>query len=339
MRISRRRSSDPDRDRLIAALARLPSASDRDFPQAVRSALEAFTDPEPILRRLVTDHSLPRAPRFAALYALLLRLRREERYAEYSEFVRRFEGEFGTEPYFLTFRAILLRARGDLASLRSAVELSRQAVNLMPQVAGIVHQLAAFWIEYLERLDAPVPGRDLDEVERHVDKAIALSHGGVAHYLETKSRVLMMRGEFDAARAAIGQAIESEPRSSRDYQRRLTQYQTTRVRIELMEERARWQRSHQQFHAELAEFKGQQLQLLGLLAAIVAFIVTAGNIASQTSGVDGIRLIMAAAGAIAVVFGTFSLLTSNNLRRVLLTVAIGCTLIGVGILLPTLGVE
>ena len=63
-----------------------------------------------------------------------------------------------------------------------------------------------------------------------------------------------------------------------------------------MEERARWQRAHQQFRGELAEFKGQQLQLLGLLAAIVAFIVTAGNIASQTGGVDGIRLIMAASG-------------------------------------------
>ena len=46
------------------------------------------------------------------------------------------------------------------------------------------------------------------------------------------------------------------------------------------------QRAHQQFRGELAEFKGQQLQLLGLLAAIVSFIVTAGNIANQTGGVD-----------------------------------------------------
>jgi hypothetical protein len=82
-----------------------------------------------------------------------------------------------------------------------------------------------------------------------------------------------------------------------------------------MEERARWQRAHQQFRSELTEFKGQQLQLLGLLAAIVAFIVTAGNIASQTGGVDGIRLIMAASGAIVVVLGTFSLLNNSNVWK------------------------
>src|SRR4051794_18513061 len=36
------------------------------------------------------------------------------------------------------------------------------------------------------------------------------------------------------------------------------------------------------FRTELTEFKGQQLQLLGLLAAVVAFIATASNIASQS---------------------------------------------------------
>ena len=48
------------------------------------------------------------------------------------------EDEFGTEPYFHTFRAILARVRGDLASLRSAVEYSRQAVELMPDVPAVV---------------------------------------------------------------------------------------------------------------------------------------------------------------------------------------------------------
>ena len=81
-------------------------------------------------------------------HALLLRLRREERYGEYATLVRRFEGEFGTEPYFHTFRAILARVRGDLSSLRSAVEYSRQAVELMHDVPAVVHQLAAFWIEW-----------------------------------------------------------------------------------------------------------------------------------------------------------------------------------------------
>jgi hypothetical protein len=73
--------------------------------------------------------------REAALYALLLRLRREERFGEYGEFVRQFEDEFGAQPYFHTFRAIHARAKGDLASLRSSVEycvFSSTNPNLTP---------------------------------------------------------------------------------------------------------------------------------------------------------------------------------------------------------------
>ena len=107
---------------------------------------------------------------------------------------------------------------------------SRLPCSRSISVSAVVHQLAAFWIEYVERLDTPPAPRDLDDIERHVDKAIALSHGTVAHYLETKGRVLAMRGEFETARSAVAQAIEIEPRGSRDYLRRLTQHQTTRVR-------------------------------------------------------------------------------------------------------------
>lgn len=125
------RAARSERSRVLAALAGLPVPADPAFPQAVRAALEGISDPEPVLRQIVEDRAVRRQPRFAALYALLLRLRREERYGEYGTLVRRFEGEFGTEPFFHTFRAILARVRGDLSSLRSAVEYSRQAVELM----------------------------------------------------------------------------------------------------------------------------------------------------------------------------------------------------------------
>ncbi|MFJ8582231.1 hypothetical protein [Micromonospora sp. NPDC093277] len=308
--------------------------ADSAFPLMIREVLEAHPDPEPALRQIVDDRAARARLRFAALYALLLRLRREERHAEYSAVVRQYEGEFGAEPYFDTFRAIVARTRGDLASLRSAVEYSRQAVVSMPGVAAVVHQLAAFWVEFLERLEQPGSARDLDEVERYVDRAITLSQGRIAHYFETKGRLLALRGEFEAARSAVAQAIELEPRTSRDYLRRLTQYQTTRIRIDLMQERARWAQAHGRFRTELAEFKAQQLQLLGLLAAVVAFIATAGNIASQSKGIDGVRLMLVASGAVGVVFGTFSLVNNSGIRRVFAAVVIGCALIGAGILVP-----
>ncbi|TNH22364.1 hypothetical protein FHG89_29375 [Micromonospora orduensis] len=323
-----------NRARLVAALSKVPPPSDAAFPQAIRAVVEAYPDPEPLLRAVLDDHTIRSRSRFAALYALLLRLRREERHAEYASVVRDHEDEFGSEPYFHTFRAIVARAKGDLASLRSSVEYSRQAVASMPDVAAVIHQLAAFWVEYLERLEDPGPARDLDEVERHIDRAITLTQGRVAHYYETKGRVLALRGEFEAARAAVAQAIELEPRDSRDHLRRLTQYQSSRIRIDLMQERARWAQAHARFRTELTEFKGQQLQLLGLLAAVVAFIATASNVASQSAGVEGLRLMLVASGAIAVVFGTFSLVNNSRILRVIAAVVIGCAMIGAGMFVP-----
>ncbi|GHJ16602.1 hypothetical protein [Micromonospora sp. AKA38] len=338
MRIPRPRPGETaaaDRARLISALTSVPPPADVAFPQVIREVVEAHPDPERVLRTIVDDRGLRSRVRFAALYALLLRLRREERHAEYGGIVRDYEGEFGIEPYFHTFRAIVARTRGDLASLRSSVEYSRQAVDAMPDVPGVVHQLAAFWVEYLERLEETAPVNDLDQIERQVDRAITLTQGRVAHYYETKGRVLALRGEFEAARAAVGQAVELEQRTSRDYLRRLTQYQATRVRVDLMQERSRWARAHGRFRTELTEFKAQQLQLLGLLAAVVAFIATASNIASQSKGTDAIRLMLVASGATGIVFGTFSLVNNSSIRRVAAAILLGGALVGAGMFVPS----
>lgn len=337
MRIPEPRRSAEDRRRrslLVQALSRTPPAQDARFPHVIRDILENVDDPETDLHAIVETPGLPRQVRFAALYALLLRLRREERHGEYAAVVRRYEDQFGTEPYFHTFRAISTRMRGDLASLRSSVEFSRQAVDLMPDVPAVVHQLAAFWVEYLERLDKGAPTQDLDQVERHVDRAIALSQGKLAHYFETKGRVLALRGEFEAARVSLAQAIELEPRTSRDYLRRLTQYQATRVRVDLLEERSRWFQAQDRLRKELTEFKTQQLQLLGLLAAVVAFVATAGNVASQSKGADGIRLMLVAAGAIGLVFGTFSLINNSSVWRVGVVATLASGLIATGMFVP-----
>ncbi|WP_160147051.1 tetratricopeptide repeat protein [Thermomonospora echinospora] len=268
----------------------------------------------------------PTDVRFAALYGWLLRLRREERYAEYESVLRQYGHEFEQEPYVYTFHAIVARNRGDASSLRSAVEYSRRAAELMPDVAGVVHQLAAFLIEYLERSDSVVEA-ELREAERSVDQAIALTHGQIGHYFETRARILAIRGDFGAARAAVNQAIELEPRTTRDYQRRLTQYQTTRIRIELLQQRAYWRRQQEDNRRELTDFKAQQLQLLGLLAAVVAFIATTGNLAASARWPDSIRLIEGMAGSIIIVFASFTLASSKSVWRVLFMYLVGGVLL------------
>jgi hypothetical protein len=126
---------------MLGLLASVPVPSDPRFPQAVRRVLDDVDDPEPALRAILEEHSVRPRARFAALYGLLLRMRREDRYGEYAALVAEHENGFSSQPYYHTFRAIVAQMKGDLASLRSAVEYSRQAALLLPEVAAVVHQL------------------------------------------------------------------------------------------------------------------------------------------------------------------------------------------------------
>jgi hypothetical protein len=319
---------------VIKELRQLPDQVSPEFPAAIRSLVEQVPEPEAMFGQILNDQKMQHSVRFAALYSVLLRLRREERYNDYTELMRRNEKEFSAEPYFLTFEAVIARLRGaDSSALRSAAEYSRRAARLMPDVAGVVHQLAAFLVEYNELIDNPVP-RDVAEAEDNVERAIALSSGKLAHFFETKARVLALRGDFVGARAAIGEAIELEPRGGLDYSRRIAQYQTTRVRIDIMRERQRWMSSQEQFRSEIDRFRIQQLELLGLLAAVVAFVATAGNIASHTSGRDGVRLMLALSGSVILVFSSFSLMSTRSIWRVAIAALVGVLLLLLGSIAP-----
>ncbi|MCW2943766.1 MAG: hypothetical protein JWR24_483 [Actinoallomurus sp.] len=329
-RLVRKRSGDRTRGlsqpEIISRLEGLPPTDTTAFSVQIRKLVEEIPNPEQQLRDIVQTNKYSGKTRFAALYGWLLRLRREERFAEYESVVRRYEDEFEHEPYVYTFHAIIEKNKGNTASLRSAVEYSRHAAELMPDVPGVIHQLASFIVEYCERSES-VEQAEIREAERAVDQAIAFTHGKIGHYFETKARVLALRGDFAAARSAISQAIELEPRISRDYQRRLTEYQTTKVRIDLLQQRSYWDKKQEENRRELLEFKSQQLQLLGLLAAVVAFVATTGNIASKSTWPDGLRLIEGMAGAIVVVFASFSLISSKPTWRVLAVYLIGFSLL------------
>jgi tetratricopeptide (TPR) repeat protein len=318
------------------ALSALPPTTDPSFLQEIRRVIDRTRNPESTFRQVCGDMAKPASMRFCALYAVLLRLRREERLSEYAELVNRNEQEFGGEPYFHTFRAVILRLEGELASLLQAIEHSREAARLLRDVPGVQHQVAEFMAEYLERRDSPPQSRELDEAENSVDRAITLSYGRVAHYFETKARILCLKNDFDTARSLVRRAIELEPREGLDYLRRISQYQTTRVKIDVFSQRADWVKSRDSFRREMSQFRTQQLELLGLLAGVVAFVASTANIASQATGSVAVRLVTAMAGALTIVFSSFFLLVNNDVwRRVALPLAIGFLLLIAGLLAPS----
>lgn len=324
-----------ERGTAMAALAGLPDDRDPRYPVAVRELVETLAEPEPMLREILADGLASHQVRFNALYAVLFRLRREERHGDYADLVRANEHEFGDEPYFYTFKAIVASHGASPASLRSAIEYSREATRVLPNVAGVLHQVAVIIVAYYELVAEQPSDTVIDEAQSYVDRAIALSYGEVGHYFETKAMVLALRGDFTSARSTIAEAVELESRSSRDYMRRISEYNTTRVRIDLLAERARWLRSQDDFRSELNRFRSQQFQLLGLLAAVVAFVSSASNIASQTRGSMGLRLMISMSGAVIVVFASFTFLTTRVSTRAIIAVGFGLLLLFFGLNFPS----
>ncbi|GAB2806759.1 hypothetical protein [Streptomyces daliensis] len=330
-----RQPSYTDREQVESALASLPNTTAPSFLQEIRRVIDRTNDAEQIFRLICEDRSRPRDIRFAALYAALLRLRREERLTDYAELTDRHEEEFGNEPYFHTFRAVILRLEGNLTGLLQAIEHSREAARLLPGVPGVQHQVAEFIVEYMERRENKPQPNELKEAEELVDRSITLTNGRVAHYFETKARILCLNNDFETARGLVRRAIELEPREGHDYLRRISQYQTTRVKIDVFAQRADWLKDRDDFRRELGQFRTQQLELLGLLAGIVAFVASTANIASQVTGSSGVRLVTAMTGALILVFSSFFWMSGGrDWRKYALSASLGALLLAVGLMAP-----
>lgn len=326
-------TDDADRRQALTALAALPRQTDPEYPWAVRGLIGRLPDADRVLTSILDDTGVDRQARFAALYARLVTLAREERMHAYADLVHDYETEFGREPYFYTFQANAVRLRGpELASLRAAIAFSRHAAGLLPEIPAVLHQLAEFLVQYLEVVDGPPPSGMAEEAERYVDEAIAKSFGRVGHYFETRARLLALRGDFAGARNAIAEAVEHEPHGSPDYARRIFEHRTARMRVELLAERARWMAAQEHFRRDLERFRTQQLELLGLLAAIVAFIASAATIASQSHGAEGGRLLTTMAGAVILVFTSFAFINDRPAWRLAIPVSLGIVLLVVGLL-------
>ena len=291
-------------------LADLPDRSHASFPFAARQILARMHNVEPTMRTIISDESHAHEVRFAALYCLLVHLNRQDRTATYAELVRSNEAEFGQEPYFDTFRALVAHGRGIGGRpelLRVAIDFARRAAADLPGHVGIQHQIATFIVDYLELEGTAASTGPLEEADRAISLVLSSPQRRRAHYFETRSRVSALQGEYGGARVAIAEAIAAESDDDPDVYRRLARYQATRVRIDLLEERARTQAQQERFRRELDRFRTQQVELLGLLAAVVAFVASAASIAAQSAkAADGARLMCAMAGAVILVFTTFA---------------------------------
>ena len=309
-------------------LNRLPSPNDPDFGEQIRRLDMAMSDSENEFRALLENYSATLDQRFVGFYGLLHRMRREYRFKEYGELIRTYESEFGNQPFFDTFRVVLARWTGDdIRGLKQAVKPAEHAVTSMPNNPWVLHQYAEL-IATLGEMDETSAPKYLPKAIERIDRAIDIDPPYSAVYYATRARLYILSGGLDSARADIEHAIANEDPSSRDYPRRISRYEGVRLLVIIRQQQQRLESRQQAFLAELDQFKGQQLSLLGLLTALIALIVVTASTVTKVNPTEAIRLIAASGGVIVIVFsGVAGVLIGTRLRRVSLAIVIGLAMI------------
>jgi tetratricopeptide (TPR) repeat protein len=358
-------------DELIAEMEKVPPQDSPMFPFSVRElaakfgsdALDGCQDLLDMSDAQVAalGASEPGAARFLALYLLLLINWRGLNFRRYRELVDHYDGEFNEDdyPYFLTFRAQYYSSRGDDdEDLALALECARTARGRLPRGPAVLNLYASTVAKILE-LNGELSEGDVGEAERAIADAIRIDRELVAlgkkerrfaGYHATRARLQTLLGRHSEARRELHRALDLEDPADTG---RLAEYLAVRGQIALNQRLSTVSSDLEALSLRIEEeaaglkdlsarvgdqLRVQAVQLLGLLAAVLAFLFTGTEIARELDFRDGSKLMLVVSGAILVVFGAFSLifyaerLTLRRTMAALLVVALGAGTLTTGFL-------
>jgi tetratricopeptide (TPR) repeat protein len=303
---------------VVDRLHALPSPNTNEFLVATRELAAELGDADETLETVIGESSLAEQARFNALYLLLFRLRRRRDYHEYRQWVDRYRLEFSKFPLFHTFEVVYQRSLGeDRRSMEQAIRESGRALEELPDFPGVLHQYAELVASSSER-HGNIATEDLERAVRSARRAIALSDRPQPHFWSTLARLQAALGDYSSARRSIAEAIELEPSEGQDYALRQTENLLIEARVYFAEAQARSAAREEEARNELTEVRTQLLQLLGLLAAIIAFLTTSVTVArtGDTSFAEKTRMLLITGGVIVLTFTAFSFCFNvANIRR------------------------
>lgn len=301
---------------LRALLGALPPVEDPQYEFRVTELIEKHRDREGF-HALYEDQDERIA--FNALFAELGVLWRDRDFAQYRTRVREARSRFRENPRFLGLEAQACSSLTDASSLRTGLDCAQRALDVLPERPGLLHTFAQITASLADQGKADQPM--LDKAEDALRQAISLEPS-YAKYYATLARLLLRDGRYGDANEAVNQAIELEPSDGLHYALRIGDYQDIRMAISFAErsdELAKeYQKVAQELEAARADFRAQRtvaFQLLGLLAAIIAFIVTGVQVARQQKLADAAGLMIVIAASIVAVFAAFRLLFMETADR------------------------
>ncbi|WP_423464876.1 hypothetical protein ACO229_10600 [Promicromonospora sp. MS192] len=280
----------------------LPYWTSPTFAEDVRAHVAGGLT-EDQLMSVLEDTSQPADDRFTCLYALLQDLHREEREAEYQRLVSTYEAEFGANPYYDTFRAISAVGDGtSVGQFRQALRHSRQAISVLGDRPGVWHQYAALYADLGDLAPELVTPAELDFALEAVDNALRTTTRDNPNFHFTRARLLRHAGRIAEALTEAQVAIHHQEARTPGGVRRLARYEALRSRLLIDRQSSDLLGQIAETKSALDASRGDQVQLLGVLAAVIALITTAVTIATRIEVADGVPLVLASAGAITIAF-------------------------------------
>lgn len=311
---------------LLEQLAALPDPQIQDIELHVRALLKSDPRDEQ-LAAIADDPGQPEQTRLAAVYVMQFRNWRRSDFHKHRATTERYSHSLGSAPIyqFLWSQYYLTRPR-DKSNLIAALSAAKAAKESAPSVPGVKHQYALAVATAGEEFPDLISLDEIVAAEREVQEAKALADQPYGRYEATLARLEILRGSWAAAQDSVSRAIEIEDSNDPDYAIRLAEYQLIQARIPIARQAEELRREQAAALAELGDARRDSLQMLGLLAAVIAFLVMTVNIATRFPIREASGLMLVATSALLVVFVGLSVLFGRA-RIVPVAVAVGLSLL------------
>lgn len=282
------------------------------------------------LKEIADDETESVALRFNALFVCQTLLWRRYDYKEFRKNVRDYEVVFSDLPMFNHQQAMALLSRSDLPSLQEALRYTKDACAEMPSSPGVLNLLSEIVAELGEYYPHDIAPDDISSALEAIGRAIGINRK-YGKYYSNRARLLALEDRYDEADRNVRIAIEVEPSSdSPIYALRISRYEFIRSRILNRRHQHDSLNEQRRVRDEVRQTRSETMLMLGLLAAVVGFIVTGFDIATSYEPLSAGAILGLLAGLLLVVFTGFGELVRFSRAAKIRTISVllaGLTLI------------
>ncbi|KYH32818.1 tetratricopeptide repeat protein [Neomoorella mulderi] len=335
--------TEKSRERLLEFLAALPPETDRNFELYLTKMAQKIPDINGLLTEVlekppVTGEEKADLIAFACFFALNIYYRHRRDITKVHDIIEKYRHRFSHHPMFPHVLSLYYRSTGSIKDLKTALDYAQQAAQLMPGNPGVQHSLAEALINLMDEGEIEKSEANLNRAEEAINKAIMLE-ATYPKFYSTRGRLLALKGMFKEAREAVEQAIDMEDSTAHDYPIRYSGYQdilgkirqmefSRQVDKKLAEAEGKINKARQETEEQLKQFRVQNLEFLGLFAAIISFTVGSIQFVSRLTFEQGVILLLIFTGSLLYIYSGLSIVLHGRayLSRTIIVLALALIL-------------